>query len=80
LRAKLQDAYNAAATNDTFQIKDAILNEDINVNADKTVTLIGGYGCDFTTNTGETKINGILSITSGTLIINNGELVIGNSP
>jgi hypothetical protein len=46
--------------------------EDLSFGLDRTVTLKGGYGCDFETNAGSySTINGSLTISAGAVIIEN---------
>jgi hypothetical protein len=74
----IQEAYNAAIGGDTIQIQEGIHND--NLNTSKTVFLSGGYGCVYTSITGETTVNGNLTISDGILTISEGILIIGNSP
>ncbi len=67
----LQAAYDAANDGDTLQSKALELAGDLNVNAPKSVTLQGGYDCNYVTAEGMTLLNGVLTITDGTLIIEN---------
>jgi M6 family metalloprotease-like protein len=70
----LQAAYGAAGGGKTVQSKDRILNEDITINLDKTVTLEGGYDCSYTAVSGVTTIQGNMTVTNGTVVI--GDFVI----
>jgi M6 family metalloprotease-like protein len=70
----LQAAYGAAGGGKTVQSKDRILNEDITINLDKTVTLEGGYDCSYTVVSGVTTIKGNMTVTNGTIVI--GDFVI----
>lgn len=67
----LQEAYNAAKQGDTIQIRTLTLSEYPELNLNKTVTLEGGYDCDFLSGTCYTTINGTMSISDGTVIIDN---------
>ncbi len=67
----LQTAYDAANDGDTLQSKALELAGDLNVNDPKSVTLRGGYDCNYVTDEGMTLLNGVLTITDGTLIIEN---------
>lgn len=48
----IQAAYDAALTGDTIQCQGYRLTENLNVNRNINVTLDGGYGCDYSSNTG----------------------------
>jgi hypothetical protein len=74
----IQEAFNAAIDGDTVQIQEGVHNE--NLNTSKTVFFSGGYGCVYTSITGETVINGDMTISDGTITISEGKLIIGNSP
>jgi len=70
----LQDAYNAAQNGDTIQARATTLTENLTVNRDISVTLEGGYGCDYSSNTGGmTSLKGMIQTypTAGTLTIKN---------
>ncbi len=57
----LQAAYNAAATGDTIQSHAVLFTGNLDVNRDITVTLEGGYGCDYSGYTGSpTRLKGKL--------------------
>ncbi len=47
------------------------ITENINLNRSITVTIKGGYNCGHTTSTGKTIINGNLTISNGTVTIEN---------
>lgn len=67
----LQEAYNAAAEGDTIQIQSLILSENPELTINKTVTLEGGYDCDYISSTGNTTIYGTMTISGGTVTIGN---------
>lgn len=64
-------AYGAAAGGDIIQEQAAVFPEDLNCNRNISVTLKGGYDSLFETNTGATTISGSLTISYGTVIIEN---------
>jgi hypothetical protein len=64
-------AYNAAATGNTIQIQALVLSENLNLNRAVSVTLRGGYDSGFASITGYTTISGSLTITSGTVTVEN---------
>ena len=72
----LRDAYNAAGDGDTIQSQNIELNEDMLCNGNKTVILEAGYDCNYSGNPGTTTVNGDMTITSGTVIIQSGKLVV----
>ena len=63
--SSVQAAYDAAMDGDVIQVMATRLNENVNFNFNKSVTLEGGYNCDYTTVIGQTIINGLLTITDG---------------
>jgi len=56
----LQEAYDVAVDGDIIQVQAVRLMENLNLNRDITVTLDGGYNCDFTTKTGKTRLKGMI--------------------
>ena len=74
-----QEAYNASMDGDTILSQDAIFEETLYIDQNKTVIFENGYDCSYTSVIGETIISGDLSITDGKLVINSGTLTIGNS-
>lgn len=69
--SSLQDAYNSAVSGDTIESRAEVITGDLNVNLNKSVTLTGGYNCDYTRVTGSTTINGTLNLSSGSASIEN---------
>ena len=67
----LQAAYDAALDGDIIQSQDVTLTETLNTNLNKTVTFDGGYNCDYTAVTGKTTLNGTLTISEGTVTVEN---------
>ena len=65
------DAYNAASAQDTIQGQALIFNEALNFNMDIPVIFKGGYNSAFTSQTGYTTIVGTLTITQGTVTVEN---------
>lgn len=74
----LQEAYDESSDSDTIQSRNLIIDENLDFDLPKTVTLEGGYECDYSTITGETTINGDVEISDGLLIIDTGTFVIDN--
>jgi hypothetical protein len=69
--SRLQTAYDVAIDEDTVQVEAAELDEDIVLDLDKSVTIKGGYDSSFTTNSGNTMIYGNMTISDGTVTIEN---------
>ncbi|MBI5056047.1 MAG: hypothetical protein HZB61_05480 [Nitrospirae bacterium] len=67
----LQDAYNNTRDGDIIQVQAATFLEDLSVNLGKSVAIKGGYDRTYTTNFGNTTLNGDISTANGTLIIEN---------
>jgi hypothetical protein len=69
------DAYNATASSDTvIMLKEGdpgMALGTLNANADKSVTLRGGYNAAYTSNSGSTVILGPVVLGSGTVIFDN---------
>jgi hypothetical protein len=73
----LQNAFNIAGEGESIEIKGGTYNTDISNLNINSVTLTGGYDCSFTAASGNTNITGDLTISIGTLTINDGKLEIG---
>jgi hypothetical protein len=67
----LQTAYNAAVEGDTIQSQAVFFNGDLYINQNKSVTLEGGYDCDYTTAPGDSTLIGTIFISDGTVTIQN---------
>jgi hypothetical protein len=66
----LQLAYNAADNyGDIIEIRNVLLAESLNINLDKSVTLKGGYDCNYSARSGSTTLNGTLTISNGSVSI-----------
>lgn len=72
----LQEGYDAALTNDIIQTRAVDFVGNFNFNQNITVTLDGGYACDYLSKMGNGNIKGSLTISSGTVIVSN--MVISN--
>ncbi len=66
-----QEACDAAGEGETAQSHDISFSGDMVFDQNKSITLDGGYNCDYTGVIGVTTINGDLIITNGTLTIDN---------
>ncbi|MBI5142778.1 MAG: hypothetical protein HZA20_11410 [Nitrospirae bacterium] len=62
----IQSAYNAAASGEVIQSASLTFTENLSINRAISVTLDGGYSCDYTAKTGKTTIQGRMDINSGT--------------
>jgi len=70
----IQAAYDAAITGDTIQCQGYRLTENLNINRNINVTLEGGYGCDYSSNSGGvSELKGQLTTLPG-----GGQLTIKN--
>jgi hypothetical protein len=67
----LQNAYDSAVEGALIQSQTATLTEDLLLDDNKTVSLIGGYDCSYAVNNGATSINGNMTINSGRVTIEN---------
>jgi hypothetical protein len=66
----IQDAYNNLTTGDLESMA-LNFNEDLNFNINKSFALKGGYNSTFTDNPSSTTINGTVTITAGTVTVEN---------
>ncbi len=69
--SSIQAAYNAAGSSDTIQAHEAAFTEDLTINLNKSVAIEGGYDCDYTTVTGTSSLNGTMTISNGSVSIEN---------
>jgi hypothetical protein len=67
----IQDAYNAAADGDIIQAQAIVSTETLTFASDFSVFLKGGYDSAFAVNTGMTILNGSLTISGGTVTMEN---------
>ena len=67
----LMDAYVAAGDGDTIELLSGTITGDYIINLNKPVTFSGGYNCSYTSQSGNTIINGNLQILSGSVSIEN---------
>jgi DNA-binding beta-propeller fold protein YncE len=67
----LQEAYDAAGDGETVQSQAVGITESLIADINKSVTFDGGYDCSYTTNAGNTTLNGALTINNGTITIRN---------
>jgi len=69
--SSLQSAYSAASTGNMVQGRAVTIAESINFNRSITVTFQGGYNCDHSAVTGKTIISGNMTISNGTVTMEN---------
>jgi hypothetical protein len=67
----IHSAYSEATTGQTILAQAVTLEEDLNFTGNKIISLIGGYNCGFTTNTGFTTINSLTIRGTGEVTISN---------
>lgn len=68
----LQSAYDVAAvTGDIIQVQVLVFTENPDFNRNVSVTLSGGHSCDYTTNVQKSIIDGTMTISNGTVTLEN---------
>lgn len=67
----IQSAYDASSGDDLIQTQTGDISENLLFNLDVAVTLSGGYQSDFSTQNGFTNIHGSLTVSSGSVTIEN---------
>ncbi len=72
----LQDAYDAAVNGDAIQSRSIILPKDLNTDRNISITLNGGFNCDYSSNTNRTTIYGNIMISDGSVTIQSGTIEI----
>lgn len=65
----LSNAYSAITSDGVIEAKDMTFVEDLTLDRDVSFTLAGGYADDYVSRTGFTTLNGILTISSGSMIV-----------
>ncbi|WP_458250754.1 hypothetical protein [Geobacter anodireducens] len=65
----IQSAYDAAAENGVIRLWATTYNESLSCSRPVTITLQGGYDSNYSTLIGEPVLNGALTVTDGTLIL-----------
>jgi PKD repeat protein len=69
--SSLQNAYNSAVDGDTLQIQALDFSENVSLDRNLSVTLKGGFDCGYTTSYPNSVINGSLTISDGTVALEN---------
>lgn len=72
--ATMQAAYDAAANGDVIKSQGLLLADNLVANRDISVTIDGGYSCDYSANPGNTFFMGEMTINSGNVVMKNLEL------
>ena len=65
----IQAAYNAAAPGGVIKIRDLTFVENDDLNIVKSVTVKGGYDCSFASNASYSMLQGSMSISKGTVVL-----------
>ena len=65
----IQAAYDAAISGDVIQSHNAMFTEDLFGDLNKSVTFDGGYDCTYASRSGNTSLNGYLTISNGTITV-----------
>jgi hypothetical protein len=65
----LNNAYNAVVTGETIEVKDMTFVESLTLDNNVDFTLKGGYADDYGSRPGFTILNGVLTIRSGSVIV-----------
>ena len=69
--SSIQGAYDEAFDGNTIQIIAVTFTENLSIDLNKSVTFEGGFSYDFSTVIGSTTINGNITITDGTVTMDN---------
>ncbi len=72
--ATIQEAYGGVGVEDTIRLWATDYTEDLFFDADKIITLVGGYDEQYLTRTGFTTLHGSLTIGRGTVIVDGLEI------
>jgi hypothetical protein len=67
----IQDAYNVLTNGQSLELQMADFTENLLLQNNTTIALVGGYGCDFLSNTGYSTIIGSVTINGGTIVMDN---------
>jgi hypothetical protein len=68
-RSTMADGYTDVANNGTIKVQAQVISETLLLTRDVSAKLWGGYGCEFSSNTGWTTLNGSLTIRGGNINI-----------
>ena len=67
----LQDAYNGAADGDTIQSQADFFSENLDFSRNISVSIMGGYDCNYLTNVQKSVVNGTVTIRGGSVTMEN---------
>jgi hypothetical protein len=67
----LQAAYDIAVDGDVIQLQALPFTEDLHADRSVSVTLVGGYNCEYTANPDRTGIAGVLHLQTGAVVVTN---------
>ena len=67
----VQDAYDNASEADTIQAQALDFEESLNFSRDIQITIEGGYDCEYTDNPSTSTIKGSMTISNGTVTVDN---------
>ena len=67
----IQNGYNNAGNGDTIEVQSGTYLETLNFSRNVSVALIGGYNGSFSTNISDSVITGLLTISNGTVTVEN---------
>ena len=65
----LHESYSGASDLDIIYTQDTLLTEDVDFNRPISVTVEGGYNCDYTEITGTTTISGNMNVSDGSVLL-----------
>ncbi len=74
--SSLQTAYEAAIDDDTIEVRSTSFSGGLSINRNITVTVDGSYDCLHSSQSGETTINGDMSVSDGAVVIQSGTLKV----
>lgn len=67
----LQDAYNFALSGDTIQSQAVIFSENLDFSRNISVSILGGFDCNYLSNVQKSVVNGTVTIRNGTVTMEN---------
>lgn len=69
--SSVQSAYDAAGNEAVIQVQAGSMEEQLNINRTISVSMEGGYNCDYSEVRGTTKLQGNVTVSDGTVVIEN---------
>ena len=67
--SSLQNAYDAAMDSEHINVQSGLFSGDIHLDRDISITLKGGFDCNYYSNSGVTRLDGSMTISNGTVLI-----------